>query len=541
MPERTATQEIQEIPLKIVGGTRFGRYPKISVENTTNMIISDGALVPYSGWKNVISVESSSLGRALYASFTGDLMIAVIGNGVYRIIQPLIPTSMSIFQSTLVGSLATSEGDVYIAENTSKQICITDSVNIYVYNYDDGTFKSSAPGGGIPTWTTFFPNTNPGYISFQNGRLIIALENTQRWVLSAFNDALTWSDTAPFVGTLQSKPCTIKAVVPVPGGGNNVLVFGTTVAESWQDLGLALFPYQRNSTFNLDYGCLNASSIAELDNFVVWLGANEQSGPTIMVTGGNGVQSISTDGIDFVLAQLTNPTNCTGFLFRQDGHLLYQFSFPDDNITFAYDFNNKEFSTITDDTFNYHPAREVVFFNGSYYFVSLKDGNIYQFDTKYTNAIYSDDDIREIPRVRITPPLRFNTQRYFIGKSLAFTIENGEKNIKTTTTINANELADTIATEVPATLLTEDGFELAVENSEAFTYSTLSEAVDLSISRDGGQTFGNAWRNEMNLTGNRKSRFIYQRLGIANDASFLLQFCGFGRFVVFDGIVEAYE
>ena len=65
----------------------------------------------------------------------------------------------------------------------------------------------------------------------------------------------------------------------MPGGGNNLLVFGTAVAESWQDVGAALFPYQRNSTFNIDYGCLNPSSIASLDNIVVWLGVNSNTGP----------------------------------------------------------------------------------------------------------------------------------------------------------------------------------------------------------------------------------------------------------------------
>jgi len=68
-----------------------------------------------------------------------------------------------------------------------------------------------------------------------------------------------------------------------------------------------------------------------------------------------------------------------------------------------------------------------------------------------------------------------------------------------------------------------------------------SEAVDLSISRDGGETFGSSWRLNMNPTGKRKSRFIYQRLGIVNDATFQLRFSGFGRFVCTDGLLEIYS
>ena len=45
----------------------------------------------------------------------------------------------------------------------------------------------------------------------------------------------------------------------------------------------------------------------------------------------------------------------------------------------------------------------------------------------------------------------------------------------------------------------------------------------------------------MNQTGNRKSRLIFQRLGQANDFTPLIRFIGYGRFVAFDGIVEAYS
>ena len=100
---------------------------------------------------------------------------------------------------------------------------------------------------------------------------------------------------------------------------------------------------------------------------IVWLGVNEQSGPVIMYANGSTTKGISTDGIDYVLSNLTNPENCTGFLFRQDGHIIYQFSFLDDNISYAYDFNTGLFFNISDENLNYHIARQVVFFKNDYY------------------------------------------------------------------------------------------------------------------------------------------------------------------------------
>lgn len=528
-------QKAGQFPIKIVGGNNFGRYPKISQEQTWNLIVSDNFLVPYAGYKNVLSTNSTGVGRGLYSSTIGGLMLAVIGSAVYAITQT---ADMFVYQQ--VGNVFTTVGPVFMDENNSQQIAFTDGVYVYVYNYSSGLFSSSAP---FAPNTFTFPFQNPGFISFQNGRLIIACDGTQTWALSAFNDALTWTNTSSTTGTIQSKPCFIQAAVPLPGGGNNIIVFGTNVAESWQDLGLALFPYQRNASFNIDYGCINASSIASLENFIVWISYNESSGPSLSYMQGSQVKRISTDGIDFKLSSLTNPSNCLGFLFRQDGHIIYQFTFVEDNLTYAYDFNTSLFFTISDDDLNYHIARQVVFFNNQYYFVSLNDANLYQFGTQFTNADYGNGIVNQLPRIRVTPPMRLPDQRYYIGKSVGFTIEQGQLNNALLISQIPEENPLLITTESNIFITTESGSFISAESEPAieFDYTLLSEAVDISISRDGGYSFGSAQRLSMNPTGQRLSRFIYQRLGIVNDMTFQFRFSGFGRFVCTDGIVEVYQ
>jgi hypothetical protein len=531
----TINQDVIQVAPKIVGGTNYGRYPKISVEQTWNFIISDGFLVPYAGYKNVLTLSEALPGRGIYSSYRGDIMIAAIGSIVYSIAPNLA--------ATVIGNLFTNTGDVFIAENNGGQICLTDGVYVYVYNYAVPTtplLLSSNPA--TPNYFVF-PFPNPGYISFQNGRLIIACMDTFNWVLSGFNMATVWTNDAQHVGELQTKPDYVQATVPVPGGGNNLLVFGRNVTELWQDVGAALFPYQRNSTFNVDYGCLNPATVAHLKNFTVWLAVNEQSGPVLMVYIGNDIQPISTDGIDFTLGNLTNPENCTGFLYQQDGHVIYQFTFPDDNISYAYDFETKLFFNVSDENLNYHIAREIVYFNNTYYFVSLNGGNIYEFDTLFTDAEYAPDNIKQIPRIRITPPLRLPDQRYFIIKSLGFTIENGQPNIITTVVVPSPQ-GTPIATESGIQIATESGSIIDTEGENlipAAVYTYSASSVSLAISRDGGENFGSFWKLDMNATGQRKSRFIYQRLGQANDCTFQLRFNGFGRFICTEGQVEVYK
>ena len=539
-PAPTGQVAPQELPLTIAGGDSFGRYNKISDSQTWNMLVSDGALVDFAGYQNVFEepLVAKSAGRGIYSSSNGRIMILVIGSAVYSISNALVPT--------FIHEIQTSEGDVFISENNASQIAIADESFLYVYNYKAGTFLQSSPLATPPAGYFFAPFITPGYVSFQDGRLIVADLETQNWWLSGINDATQWSLTdtnnIAYQGSISVKPDTIQAVVAIPGSGDNVAVFGHTVMEQWQNVGNALFPYQRASTYNVDYGCLNASSIASLDSYVVWLSSNEQGGATLMrISGANSrEESISTDGIDFVLANISDPTNCTGFLFRQDGHLIYQFTFPTDNVSYIYDFSTKLFFNVSDENQNYHIARNVVFFNNDYYFVSLNDGNLYTFGTQFSSLQYSATKIEQMPRIRICPPIRLPSQRMFICKSIGFTIENGQPNRRT---IDKADIG----------MITQDGIALAPQGNPLYdpqffvyqqttvVYGDYSECIDLRVSRDGGETFSSALRYYMNATGNRQSRLIFQRLGQQNDLTIQIQFIGFQRFIAFDGVVECYQ
>jgi hypothetical protein len=532
---------IQQIPLGLVGSTKFGKYPKITTEETYNMIISDSALVPYAGFAAQLQLSTTGTGRGAYASTAANFTIAVVGNGVF-LIYPLLN-----FQ--LVGNLNTTIGDVFIAENNNKEIAITDYSNIYVYNWGTGKFSVSTTSISPIVGQFTIPSnlTHPGYITFQDGRLIVAGIGTTNWFLSALNQATVWTGVGTYIGALQTKTDFVQAPVRMPGRGNYLFVFGSTVGESWTDQGLVLFPYVKSTSFNLDYGCLNAATIAYNENYICWISQNEKSGPALMVTDGGSIKRISTDGIDYRLSNLTNPKDCYGFFFRQDGHLIYQFTFPTDNLSYAYDFNTERFFTVTDENLNYHPAKVVVFFGDVYYFVSNKDGNFYEFDTSITDFTYSLPGLtflhqKEIPRIRITPPLRLPTEEAFITRNARFTIENGQPNLIRQVPVPQPIQRTVITTESGYFITTETGQVIETTNFMGVLNFPISEAgVDLSVSNDGGQTFGNSWRLNMNKSGKGKSLFIWRQLGRANDRTFMYKFWGFKRFVALEGIAEIYK
>lgn len=537
-------QNIQEVPVNVVGGNHFGRYPKISVEQTFNMIISDNTLVDYAGYKNILTIADGAKGRGAYASSVKNIILCVVGSSAYVI-------NDEVNAVELVGNLFTSSGQVYIAENNGGQIAVTDGVKLYVYDYGvtpatwktsgiDFNFPSSSPSPAIAYY-------NPGFISFQNGRFIVCLNNTSTWVLSDYNSAnasTSWPADSSHIGSLQTKPDFVQAVLPFPGRGNTIFVMGRNVIESWIDVGAAKFPYQKATSYNIDYGTINPNSIAHLENFIVWLSVNEQSGLSLMVSDGGSIRTISTDGIDFKLGNLSDPQDCSGFLFRQDGHLLYQFTFISDNLSYTYDFETHEFFTVTDENLNFHPARDVIFFNNKYYFVSINDGNLYEFGTQYSYLQYAPDNIEQMPRIRITSPIRHPNNRYFVAKSLQFLVENGQPNdIQIFTTIQGGPTTS-IDTESQIILATEGGTEISTESViplQTTVTQVASEQIRLAKSINGGESFGSYIHNDMNPVGHRKSLMNFQKLGMQNDLTFKIKFDGYGRFVAQNGTLEIYQ
>jgi hypothetical protein len=488
MSTKTGGIKYQDIPLEIVGSTKFGRFPKMSSEQTFNMIISDDWLVPFGGYQMINKISPQGQGRGILTSTKFNKIYMVIDNDAY--------SYDSSGSRNIIGTLQTFVGDVYIAENNIDQVIFSDSENLYCYNTITNDFDT------ITATTLGF---TPGYITFQNGRFITGDIKTNAWRLSLDTDGKIWPFDAQHVGAIETKPTLFKGVLRFPGKGNMLLVFGETVSELFQDTGATLFPYQRNQSVNIDYGLINPATLAGIQDFVCWVGINEQAGPAIMFTGGSGVDKISTDGIDYKLAELTEPTNCYAFMVRLSGHLCYIVTWVADNLTYLYDFNTKRFFTLCDENMNAFIVKRVAFFNDQYYFVSLRDGNLYQLKSNYFNYDYGDGDIKEIPMIRILPNIQFPDQSRFVVGYSGFTIQSGS---------------------FPYTLPANDNIP----------------RVDLSLSTDGGVNYGSNVAQRMRPQGLRRNRLMWYSLGSMNDLVHQYRFHGLnGPFVCSNGVAGVYQ
>lgn len=480
----------RQIEVNIVGGSTFGRYPKISDEKTVNMFISDGWLVNYAGFEKKNNI-TPGIGRGIFNSIRGGFLIAVIRDAVYKINAALIATQ--------IGTIGTTTGDVTIDENLSSQICIVDGDKAYIYNYDNSTFTQQT--------LTFLGNPIlPNYVTYHNTFFLFGSSktsiNSQNWYAFDRDTDTTIKLNTQF--SLQTKPDSAIAVVRLPGKGNNVLVLGSTVAEVWTQIG-GKENYRRVQSFNIDNGCVAASTIATSDEWVIFLAKNENNSPYILLTDGGSSKRISTDGIDYLLSTLRFPEQSTGFLYRQDGHLFYQLTFynPEDNLSLIYDFATQMFFHVTDEKLNFHPARSIVFFNQSTYFVSLNDGSLYKMGTNYITYDYStavDATLYEIPRIRVCKTIRGEDSAVFRVGEFSFTIEQG------------------VFQDSPP----------------------VPSQVDMSFSKNGNQSFSNVVSKTLNTVGIYKNRLRWFRMGSCNEFTIQLRFYGYQRFVCNNGILTLY-
>lgn len=533
------------VPIPIVGSSTFGIYPKISARKTYNMYISDGWLVCYPGYKRVAEIEATvgqeSEGRGVFRSIRGNIIVGVVNSAVWTLDAQL--------GQHFIGNLDTSSGPVFMDENLNGQIGIVDRLNLYIYNRFNNTLTKQT---GL-----VFDELIPNYICYHNTYFLIGngdtTANGAKWFAFEFASDNTVDVANGGELALQTKPDDAKAIVRLPGKGNNVLVFGTAVTEVQNNSPLIqngqILLYQRVSTLNIDYGVLSVATIASSSNFVAWLGVNEKSPPIILTFDGQTVKTISSDGINNQLGMLKHPEEAIAFMFEVEGHLLYQLTFynPVDNLTLIYDFETEKFFNVSNHELNYHPARQIVYINNKSYFISINNGSVYETDMSLTTydenlvkrgeSTYDDALNHIIPRQVIgeTWMIPNSAPDPFRANIFYLTMEQGEDP-------NWTELRaitgcdDVVITEEGETIITEDGETVITEDApQCFTYQP---GVDFSFSIDGGVTFSAEIRNVLGFEAHRKNITKWFRLGRMNQFTPKVKFWGYGRFVVGNGILE---
>lgn len=137
----------------------------------------------------------------------------------------------------------------------------------------------------------------------------------------------------------------------------------------------------------ISYGCASADSVQSIDDMLFWLSTNRSVGIQVVKLEGLKVEVISTDPVERLLEQL-DLTTIYSFVLKSAGHRMYVVTSVVNNITLAYDIDQKMWQQWTDVNGNYFPMVAVTY-NSSLQtvFQHATNGKLYITD----DAHFTDD------------------------------------------------------------------------------------------------------------------------------------------------------
>ena len=227
-----------------------------------------------------------------------------------------------------------------------------------------------------------------------------------------------------------------------------------------------------------------------------------------------GTQStpVSTRALDFQLAQyaaeetngISHITDARGILIKENGLIFYRLNFTLANHTFVFnetmsDPQNLKWHEEEVLNFNRHPAQTHGYYKGINYYGAFNIPKFYTVD----NDLATNDG-EAIRRVRISR--NFAAEGYNRLRVDRFQVDLLQGNVGTRVQEEV-----TLNTESGLVIQTESEVDIIVDQQEVIQGP--QPQVFLSISKDGGQSYGYVMSSDMGKIGERTYRTVWRKLG----------------------------
>lgn len=323
--------------------------------------------------------------RGVYVATNDDTKLYVVaGNKVYR-----VNTDWTHTQYTT--TLDTSSGLVEWSNNET-QVMITDGTAGYVI-----TIATAPPAGLAKIADADFPGGASN--TYLDGYTIVVKPDDDQVNSSDLDDSTAWN--ALNYASAEGIPDNLQRCIEF---NQKLFLFGIISTEVWFNDGGSGFPFGRLDGAVLGYGLAAKNSLAKNDQALYFLArtASPQGERVIVEVRGYQAQIISTQGVNELLATLTNTANAEGFAYMREGHPFYELTFPSDNITLVYDAREQRFHEKNSLDANgneiRHRARGYAYFNGHHVVGDFESAKIYTLE----DDVYTENG-RMIRRKLITP------------------------------------------------------------------------------------------------------------------------------------------
>ena len=434
----------------------------------------------------------------------------VVANGETNTFQ------LSMFNQGLVWGpdYTSGTGNGFLAASSGSPDLILSSGT--TLNYQTGTpiqFNGATLPTGTPAITagvTYYVktvvNSTTFTISVTNGGTAITFATT-----GSSGDIFVTNSGQLQLGEITSHPGTIVACRTLH---RRLFLFSQFFTEVWENAGVGSnLPFRRNNALLMEYGCPCIGSIA-VDFDIMCFQSQTRGGlGAVMEVSGTQPIPISTSALDAQLslyAAKQQMADCRAFLIKENNLIFYRMNWTLANHTFVYNITQSDPTSEATKmwheeeilTYSRHPAQTHAYFNGMNYVGDYASPILYIMDRNTYN-----NNGQSIRRARITkafyPP---GGNRIRIDR---LQIDLLQGNIAEAGII---DLVQDISTEDGLILLTESGLDIETEQDFMVT-NPITPILFMSISKDGGQTYGYSTPAPLGFIGQRTFRTVYRKLG----------------------------
>lgn len=374
--------------------------------------------------------------------------------------------------SVLITTLLTNTGVADIEDN-GLELFIVDGAAGYYQEFSTGTI-GTVTDVNFPVGATS--------VAFLNGRFVVNSPNSREFYASQPLSATNWTPQA--FGTKENSSDLLLAVSVLNGV---LILWGELSMEYWQDVGTLPLPYQRVNGATQTWGLAARQSYVEIANTVVFLGYSPDGGVKVMRVNGYTPEPISDSDVEYVISNLSKIDDAVALTYTAYGHPVYQITFPTDNRSFAYDMRTGVWHEAQTGTAAVarHFGNLSITFTGKNHVSDATTGNVYVLD----EDVYEDAGT-PIPREVCTRHIRADGNEVFMAQLML-------------------------------------DFETALPGA--------TPTVFVSVSRDGGNTFGPEKQRSLGAVGQYLSRVVFNRLGRARDFVIRIRMVNNSRFVICGG------
>lgn len=441
--------------------------------------------------------------------------------------------------------------DIFVGDSTTDLLTMTSTAN-----YATGTSFTVSTTGTLPTpllaATTYYSirtsaTTLKVATSYENAIMGVAID----LLTNGTPTNTIMSDGQLQLGSITAHPGTIVGCSTLH---RRLFLFSQNFTEVWENAGTGTaLPFRRNNSLLLEVGTPSIASVITGFDMMFFLSQDKDGlGPVVRLDGTQPM-AVSSPALDHVLADYNRQNgvdDARGILVKEDGIIFYRLNFTRANHTWVF---NQTMSNPSRQLWHEeevlngdrHPAQTHVYYNGYNYYGSYKAPILYRVDSTLNSN--NGEAIRRM-RIQSVPAECFVRRRidkfYLLLRQGAPQILGGIQNDFPIITENEEliltedgnflvmdmayfvALSDLLRLETkeyPVPLLDENGLRILTESGlvlysendiEVVRGTVIHPSVFLSLSKNGGQSFGTRIRAPMGNEGEYTWRTNWRKLGV---------------------------